>query len=276
MHRLQSSLLFLLAFAGCLSAQQQVKITDAMALAKSPDVRKDRSALEALRTGDFSNDEIVQILQYGDRDQWPAGIRTDTARASNMPWIQNYVGFRLCAFKQDSTMMALVMVPAASNLHMPEVMRPLADFYLVVPEGALQNAEPNKARPAISRGPHWKRRPKVEITKPADLYGAYDLASDSAGMEALSKMGMSGPEIDAVVFRSTERNWPDGIDNLASREAVLKKFPKYHAFLGARWDDKVLLIVPVEKNRRMPVAMRPFVDLYFVYKASGVSVKGRE
>lgn len=275
MHRLQSSLLFILAFATCLHAQQQVKITDATALAAAPDVRKDKAAMEALRTGDFSNDEIVQIIQYGDRDQWPAGIRTDTARAPNMPYIQNYTGFRLCAFKEDSTMMALVMVPAASNLHMPEGMRPLADFYLVVPEHALQKAEPNKPRPAISRGPRWKHRPKVKITKPADLYGAYDLASDSTGLEALAKMGMSGPEIDAVVFRSTERNWPDGIDNLAAREALLKKFPKYRAFLGARWDDKVLLIVPVEKNRRMPVAMRPFVDLYFVYKASGVAVKGK-
>jgi hypothetical protein len=37
----------------------------------------------------------------------------------------------------------------------------------------------------------------------------------------------------------------------------------------------VLLIIPVEKNRRMPVAMRPFVDLYFVYKASAVKYKSK-
>ncbi len=273
--RLPISML-LVAFTGCLFAQQQVKIMDATALSTAPDVRKDKAAVEALRTGELGNDEIVQVLQYGDRDFWPAGIRSDTALRSNMPYVQNYVGFRICAFKQDSTMMALVMVPAASNMHMPEVMRPLADFYLVLPEQALAQAEPNRPRPAISRGPRWKNRPKVKIIKPGDLYGTYDLASDSAGLEVLAQRGMSKPEIDAVVFRSTERNWPDGIDNLSSREPFLKKFTKYHAYLGARWDDKVMLIVPVEKNRRMPTAMRPFVDLYFIYKASGVAVKGKD
>jgi hypothetical protein len=273
MRCLYSSLLF--ALASCLFAQEQVKITDATALATAPDVRKDKAAVEAIRTGDFSNEEIVQILQYGDRDQWPEGIRTETARLSNEAYIVNYACFRLAAFREDTTMMALLMVPAASNLHMPDAMRPLADFYLVVPENAVRNAEVKRTRPAISRGPHWTKLPKAKIIKPDELYGAYDLASDSAGLEALAKRGMSRPEIDAVIFRSTETNWPDGIESLTKRAPLLPKFPRYHAYLAARWDDKVLLIIPVEKNRRMPVAMRPFVDLYFVYKASAVKYKSK-
>ena len=123
---------------------------------------------------------------------------------------------------------------------------------------------------------HWMPFTANRNFKPDQLYAAYDLALDTVGRRALYKAGMSRPEIDAVIFRSTERNWPDGIDSFEKRYPMLEKFKKYHAYLGARWDDKVLLIVPVEKNRRMPVLMRPFVDLYFIYTATGVEVRGKK
>jgi len=272
------SLLLTLSFAfiSSLFAQQEVKITDAKALADAPNVRKDKAVQEAMRTAGFSDEETELILQYGDRDQWPEGIRTDTGRAVNAPYVQNYVGFRLCEFQEDTSRMSLVMIPAKSNIHMPEGMRPLADLYLVLPDRALKNAEVPKPRPTISRGPQWKKNAKVKIIKPDQLYAAYDLALDTVGRRAWYKAGMSRPEIDAVIFRSTERNWPDGIDSFEKRYPMLEKFKKYHAYLGARWDDKVLLIVPVEKNRRMPVLMRPFVDLYFIYTATGVEVRGKK
>ncbi|MCB0811484.1 MAG: hypothetical protein KDB96_19575, partial [Flavobacteriales bacterium] len=126
-----------------------------------------------------------------------------------------------------------------------------------------------------SRGPRWKTRAQVKIIKPDELYAAYNLAADSAGLSALARTGMSRAEVDAVVFRSTERNWPEGIDSFEDRYPRIGKFTKYRAYLGARWGDKVLLIIPVEKNRRMPTAMRPYVDLYFVYNASSVKILGR-
>ena len=60
------------------------------------------------------------------------------------------------------------------------------------------------------------------------------------------------------------------------RQKLLPKFTKYKAFLGAKWDDKVLLIIPVEKNKKQPTLMRPYVDLYFVYNASAVEVKAKK
>ena len=265
-----------LALSTCLFAQQEVKITDAKALSDAPNVRKDKAAQEAMHTAGFSEEEIGSILQYGDRDQWPEGIRTDTARAANAPYVINYTAFQLCEFQEDTMHLAVVMLPARSNIHMPEGLRPLADLYLVLPERALKNVDPPRPRPVISRGPRWQNRAKAKIIKPEDLYAAYDLGKDSVGLTALARVGMSRPEIDAVVFRSTERNWPDGIDSFEKRYPVLEKFKKYHAYEGARWDDKVLLIVPVEKNRRMPVLMRPIVDLYFVYSATGVEVHSRK
>ena len=38
----------------------------------------------------------------------------------------------------------------------------------------------------------------------------------------------------------------------------------------------MLLIVPVEKNKKMPALMRPYVDLYFIYSASAVVIKEKQ
>lgn len=258
-----------------LFAQQEVRITDATALDGAPDVRKVKGVEEALQAAGFPKEEIRIIREYGDRSQWPEGIRSDTARAARAPYIINYVGFRLCNFMQDTVQGAVVMIPAAYNDHMPEEMRPPGDLYIALPERALANAGKPKPRPAVSRGPRWERRPKVKIIKPDGLYGTYDLAADPAALAALEGGGLSRAEIDAVIFRSTERNWPDGIDSFEKRFPRIDRFRKYRAYLGAKWDDKVLLIVPAAKNRRMPVLMRPYMDLYFVYSATAVKVEGK-
>lgn len=271
------SLLLLLSIAllPALFAQQQVQITEVAALDAAPDLRKVKEIPGALQAAGFNGEELQTILDFGNRQNWPEGIRSDTARAANAPYIPNYVCFRLCAFNRDGDQQEVLMVPARNNIHMPEEMRPLGDFFLALPEHALSNVEENaQKRPTVSRGPAWAHRPKVKIVKADELFGSYDLEADSAGLKALEDAGMSPAEIDAVVFRSTERNWPEGMDNLDKRIPLLKRFTKYKAYLGAQWDDKALLIVPVAKNRRMPVNMRPYIDLYFVYSLPGVKVQG--
>jgi hypothetical protein len=255
-----------------LLAQRQVKITDAHALDEAPDVRKAKGTEAAIAAAGIMPEQQDLVMTYGDRQYWPAGLRNDSARTANAPYIRNYTAFRVCTYPLDSTAMAVVMVPARDNIHMPEELRPLADFYLVLPEKALQEVEQGKQRPAISRGPRWKDLPQARIIKTDDLYATYDLARDSSALAALAKRGMSPAEIDAVVFRSNETNWPTGINTFERRYARIGQFKKYKAFVGAAWEDKVLLIVPTEKNKGVPTAMRPYVDLYFVYAATGVQV----
>lgn len=257
-------------------AQQEVRITDARALDQARDVRKAKGAEEALEQKGFPKVEIGTILEYGDRSMWPEVLRSDTARASHAPYIVNYSGFRLASFSQDTVLFSVVMIPAMYNTHMPDGMRPLGDFYLVLPESALTNAEKPQPRPAVSRGPKWDHRPKAKIIKPDGLYGAYNLGTDSAGLRALEALGLSREETEAVVFRSTERNWPEGIASFEKRFPRLERFRKYKAYFGAKWDDKVLLIVPAARNRRMPVVMRPYMDLYFVYSAKAVKVEQKK
>lgn len=256
--------------------QQQVMIADALTLNTAPSVRKTHGAEAALQAAGINAEQQALILDFGDREDWPEALRVDTMRRRYEPYIQNYACFRVATFPEDSVVKTIVMVPAKDNIHMPEPMRPLADFYLALPEKALSDVNTGRQRPEISRGPRWKNLATAKILLPEELYGTYDLARDSAGMEALRGRGMSPAEIDAVVFRSTDRNWPDGIDSFEERQKLLPKFTKYKAFLGARWDDKVLLIIPAEKNRKQPILMRPYVDLYFVYKASAVEVKQKK
>ncbi len=267
---------FLLLATTVLFAQQQVKITDPKAIDPLFKLHKSKGGEECLKASGLTAEQQELVLKFSSAELWPGGLRNDSARTANAPYVQNYAAYRLCTFVDDTVKRAVVMVPAKDNVHMPEDMRPLADFYLVLPEQALNEVVAQAPRPTISRGPRWKNLREARILKPDELYATYDLGSDSAAIEALRKRGMSQPEIDAVVFRSHERNWPDGIDSFDERYPRIGDFKKYKCFLGAKWDDKVLLIVPVEKNKKMPVLMRPYVDLYFIYAAGAVEVKEKK
>ncbi len=257
-------------------AQQQVKISDARVLDNPQSVHKSRGAEAALQAVGVTAEQMTQVLTYGDTDNWPEGIKVDSMRLRNQPYIQNYACFRVASYPEDSVLKTIIMVPARENIHMPEAMRPLSDFYLLVPNTSITDVNTGKLRPEISRGPKWKNLAQAKIVRPEDLYATYDIGRDSVALKALSDRGLSQAEIDAVIFRSTDRNWPDGIDSFEERQKLLPKFTKYKAFLGAKWEDKVLLIVPVEKNKKQPILMRPFVDLYFVYNASAVEVKAKK
>lgn len=265
-----TTLLFLCSIVA--QAQQQVKITDPAALDKDFILHKSKPGEASLKNSGLTEEQQQVVLKYSDVAYWPLGISNDSARTANAPYIQNYAAYKVSTFSEDSVARAVLMVPAQANIHMPEEMRPLADFYLVVPEKALTEVVAAKPRPTISRGPSWKNNRTAKIIKTDELYATYDLGSDSAGLAALAKRGMSEAEIDAVVFRSTDRNWPDGIDSFDERALCLNSFSKYKAYLGAQWNDKVLLIIPVDKNRKMPLLMRPYVDLYFVYSADAVEI----
>lgn len=266
-------LLPLLFLASAALAQPQVRITDPKALDTAPDVRRMKAAAAAMAAEGLTREQQELVRRYGDRDDRPEGIRNDSARAANAPYIQNYACFRVCTFLRDGLPTAVLMVPARENLHMPEEMRPRTDFYLVVPERELASANTGRPRPEITGGPSWKGRPKARILKPEDLYSTYDLAHDSTALAALRQSGMTPAEVDAVVFRGHERNWPAGISDFDRRYPHIEQFKRYKAYLGARWGGKVLVIVPEEKNKRMPAPLRPAADLYFVFAAPAVDVK---
>jgi hypothetical protein len=269
-------LAFLAGIQSTIAQQQQMKITDATVFDKPLSLRKSDAAELAMGRDGLSEEQKALVFKYGEPESWPSGLRNDSARKANQPYIQNYACFRVAEYSENEVPVFILMVAAKENVHMPEDLRPLADFYILVPQTAAEPVNTGKPRPAISRGPRWKNLATAKIIKPDDLYATYEIGKDSVAMATMERRGMSPPEIDAVVFRSTERNWPEGIDSFEERFPQLEKFKKYKCYVGAKWDDKILLIVPVEKNKKMPLTMRPYVDLYFVYNKSAVQTKEKK
>lgn len=254
-----------------LAAQENLRITDIRTLAGSADLASDKAALAGLQAAGLEEQRVSEALAMGKKDHWPEGIRSDSARTVNRISAQNYQAHRFCTFADTLGSHVVVWVPAKENYHMPEDLRPKQDLYLVLPENAVERGITDAQRPKPSKGPGWRTLPTAKILQPDAVYATYDLSRDPEALEALTKHGMSQPEIDAVVFRSQERNWPEGIDSFHERYPRLKDFKKYKAFEAARWNGKVLIVIPAELNRKAPPLLRPYLDIYMVYQQEAVA-----
>lgn len=257
-------------------AQDLVRITDIAQLVRKPDPSQDPALRSGLQAAGIVDEKAEEVMTLGKADKLPNGLRTDSALAANAGAVRNYNARKVCTYADEAGAKVLVQVPAAENYHMPEELRSREDIYLVLPETALESKLTDAQRPKPSKGPSWRRMKEVRITSPDGVYATYDLASDSALLAKLSDKGMSRPEIEAVIFRSHERNWPEGIDSFERRYPRLKDFKKYKAYQAASWEDKVLLVIPSEQNKRQRTGLRPHMDIYMVYAKSAVEVKQKK
>lgn len=257
-------------------AQDAVVISDIAQLVRKPDLAQDAAVRFGLQAAGVADDRAQQVLTLGKADKLPSGLRTDSALAANAAAVRNYTAHRVCTYADTDGPKVLVQVPAAENYHMPEELRSREDLYLVLPEAAVTSAVMDAQRPKPSKGPSWRRMREARITTPEGVYATYDLAADSTVLSKLADNGLSQAEIEAVIFRSHERNWPEGIDAFERRYPRLKDFKRYKAYQAATWEDKVLLVIPVEQNKRQPLGLRPHLDIYMVYAKSAVEVKAKK
>lgn len=256
-------------------AQEQVRLMDLAALSAPVDLGKDTLARAGLQAAGLSDEQIGAAVTGARTDRWPEGLRTDSARAANTAAAANYNAERFCSFSTGEHSMAVLRIPFDANYHMPDELRTTSDFYLTVPEHAIATAVLTDAdRPKPSKGPSYRNMPKARITRPDGVYATYDLAKDPKALAVLEHKGLSPAEIEAVVFRSMERNWPEGMDSFAERYPRLEHFKKMKTFRAARWDGKVLLVVPAELNRKLPPHLRPYLDIYMVFQEEAVAVAG--
>ncbi len=270
-------LLILLAFSvPAVVAQDAVRITDIAQLVRKPDLSQDAAVRSGMQAAGVDDARTQQALTLGKAANLPVGLSTDSALAANAGAVKNYSAHRICSYADEAGTQVIVQVPVSENYHMPEDLRTPEDMYLVLPEAALETALTDAMRPKPSKGPDYKRMREAKITVPDGVYATYNLGSDTTVLADLASHGMSQPEIDAVIFRCHESNWPDGIDSFERRYPKLKDFKKYKAFEAAHWDDKVLLVIPFELNKRLPIALRPHMDIYMVYAKSAVEVKKKK
>lgn len=276
MRALCPSLVLSFTLVGSVMAQDAVVISDIAQLVRKPDLAQDPAVRSGMQAAGVADERAQQVLTLGKADNLPAGLSTDSALAANAAAVRNYNAHKVCTYADEAGPKVLVQVLAAENYHMPEDLRSRQDIYLVLPETAVETAITDAQRPKPSKGPSWRRMREARITAPDGVYATYDLATDSTVLAELVESGMSQAEIDAVIFRSHERNWPEGIDGFERRYPRLKDFKRYKAYQAATWDDKVLLVIPVEQNKRQPIALRPHLDIYMVYAKSAVEVKAKK
>ncbi len=264
--------LSLFSFVLSTHAQTAIRLTDPARILSAPNLGND-AAKAGMQAAGLSLEVVDDAALRCAPSRWPAGIRTDSARTANRAALRNYTAYLLCEYATDQGALTVVRVPASANYHMPDDLRSTEDFILVVEPGGTELIEATASRTPASKGPSWKNMRPARIVKPDDVFATYQLGEDAEALAALEKAGMSKSEIEAVIFRSQERNWPDGIDSFNERYPRLDAFKKYKAFEAIHWADKVLLVIPVEPNKKAATGLRPYLDIYMVFASSAVEVK---
>ena len=257
------------------TAHAQTRIVDPAALVADVSQQHRADAAEQLMAMGVDSAATMALLSPSATDTWPPGLRTDSARTANRAAVANYAVELLGQLPTVLGDLAVVRLAAMANLHMPEDRRERRDLYLLVHSEGLEVSTATASRPKPSPGPKWSKLPQARIVKPDALYATYDLSTDPEALHVLERKGLSQAEIEAVVFRSHQRNWPDAIDDFGKRLPRQKDLTRYKAYKAAQWDDKVLLVVPASDNRHLPDGLRPPLDIYMVYAAPAVSVKSR-
>lgn len=268
-------LLTFVPFTFDLCAQTEVRITNVSALNEPVNIGSDPIAKAGIQAQGIEQERMTEVINYSSPAYWPVGLRTDSARVLNAEMAKNFVAYLVCSYHTAEIPMVILRIPAVSNFHMPEDMRMGQDFYLVLTEDDIIAAPTRVSVPKPSKGPAYGRMPKAKIKKPDGVYATYDISKDSTALKELERRGLSKQEIEAVAFRSQQRNWPDGMDSFEDRFPKLAQFKKFRAFSAAKWDGKVLLIIPAEKNKKVHPTLRPYLDIYMVYEENSVAVAGK-
>ncbi len=272
MQSARSFLLFILVpSVTAVLAQHTVRINEATGVIARGSLAGTPHAVAGMKAAGIEPGVIEAACKFSDPASWPAGWQSDSARVANQHILVNAKAYELCNYAVNDQPLAIIHVPAIENFHMPDGMRGTQDMYMLVKADAIAHVQQVEvARP--SEGPNWRSMPKARITAPAQVYSTYDLGRDNEAIAVLREQGMSQAEIDAVIFRSHERNWPDGISELGERVPKHEQFKKFQAHIAARWGDKVLLVIPAELNRKLPPSLRPYMDIYMVYTSPAVAV----
>lgn len=259
--------------------QQQVRLTDPSALVLNPDPANDpgiRSGFQAAGVGDELQ---TRITAFSASHLWPSGLLTDSARKANTEAIGNLFALHVCDYPTAHGPISILELPMANNYHMNEELRAKSDVFLFVRQSGWEAVEPVDVVEKPSRGPAWQRMKRAKILKPEEVYATYDLARDPDAMALMERKGFSKAEMQAVLFRSHERNWPDAISQFESRYPTLPEIKRYKAYAAGSWGDKVLVVIPADENRNMREQLRPPMDIYMVFAGNAVSVsegKGRK
>jgi hypothetical protein len=81
--------------------------------------------------------DIEAIKAHYTEKGWPESFRNLKTRGANPDIVKQYRAEAIAAFKNGSTPLVVLRVPADKNKHMPEGWRPAEDIYIVVKQDAV-------------------------------------------------------------------------------------------------------------------------------------------
>lgn len=108
----------------------------------------------------------------------------------------------------------------------------------------------------------------VKITDPGEIFSTYMISEEE--IKFLKEEGFSQAEIDTIQKYGTEKQWPAGMNNLTSRFANPDKIKSYHAYKLTKFNDKIIIVIPSQRNTVEEEEWAPVHDIYIVIGVGGV------
>lgn len=222
--------------------------------------------------------KVKQVLAQGVETAWPKGLSNSNEREANKFNIKKLVCYRLTEYTNaDGGKFSLLVIPAASNQHMPAELRPLKDIYLLVRSWCVQAGRiydqnidgtplryysPDEFYPGISK--------HCRIIDRGELYSSISL-KDIEGWQQYFEAW----ETDLVAEFCLEDNWPRLISTLENRQKYADYFKYYNAYAVGKFSmgnsTAYILHIAVYDNEHMPEGLAPQEDdIYFVIGESGL------
>lgn len=224
--------------------------------------------------------KVKQVLAQGVETAWPKGLSNSNEREANKFNIKKLVCYRLAEYTNaDGGKFSLLVIPAASNQHMPAELRPVKDIYMLLRswslspgrvydlsiDGApLRYYSPDEFYPGISK--------HCRIIDRGEMYSSIKLKEFEGWQQYFEPW-----EIDLVAEYCLDDNWPWRISTLGNRQKYADYFKYYNAYAVGKFSmgntTAYILHIPVYDNEHMPEGLAPLDDdIYFVIGESGVDL----
>jgi hypothetical protein len=117
--------------------------------------------------------------------------------------------------------------------------------------------------------------PEAVMIDPGEIYSTYNVEDDGDAMAAIREaVDYDNDDVDYVLGHINEENWPEGFKTLDERTGENNfYFHKLQYYKLAEFDDKSILVAPMEENENVGSGVITFYeDMFIVISTSAIKV----
>ncbi|HSC54816.1 MAG TPA: hypothetical protein VLC98_14385 [Phnomibacter sp.] len=236
------------------------------------DIEESHPSLVSSLKSDWGEANTKEVLKRSSETGWPSAINSLSGRDSYRDGFVNYNCYYVSDLGSDRV---LLWIPMSENKHMASALQGGYDYYMIYKRSAVQLGDKVKPRfsAVLGSGNSGSQGRATRINDPGQLYSTLDLKKDESGIAAQLEREYGTAGAAEILKRATESGWPYGISDFDRRSNYRARFTEYTAYyiadVGA---EKVLLWIPMNKNKSVPSAMQGENDIYMVYARSAVTL----